>query len=117
MIAFWFDDLESGAPGWTHGTIGPQDDWQLGTPQGNAGDPGAAYSGSSVWANDLGMSGWNGAYANNTNNWLRSPYIDCSGQTGVHLAFQRWLGVEDGFFDQARIKINGTQVWMNPGIF
>ena len=68
-----------------------------------------------MWGNDLGMSGWNGAYANNINNWLRSPIIDCSGQTGVHLSFQRWLTVEDGIYDQARIKVNGTQVWVNPG--
>ena len=108
------DDFESGAPGWTHGRVATQDDWQLGTPQGASTDPSSAYSGANVWANDLGASGWNGAYANNVHNWLRSPSIDCTGYSQVHLVFQRWLGVEDGTYDQASILVNGTQVWTNP---
>jgi len=111
---FWFDDFESGSNGWTHGMIATQDDWQQGTPRGQAGDPSAAYSGIAVWGNDLGGTGFNGAYQNNVNNWLRSPIVDCTGRSGVHLRLQRWLTVEQGIYDQARIRVNGQQVWINP---
>lgn len=110
-----FDDFESISDnGWTHTQIATQDDWQRGTPQGNAGDPGGAFSGSKAWANDLGLSGWNGNYAANVENRLDSPDFDCSGAIGVHLRFARWLTVEDATYDHARIYINGQQVWQNP---
>ncbi|MEW6073560.1 MAG: M28 family peptidase [Planctomycetota bacterium] len=103
-----------GDQGWTHGMFATQDDWQRGVPQGLAGDPAAAYEGTSVWANDLGNSGWNGEYAANTWNWLKSPAIDCSAATSVLLRLQRWLTVEEGQYDQAEIRVDGTLVWTNP---
>ena len=30
------------------------------------------------------------------------------------LRFRRWLTVEDGIFDQARVRANGTELWVNP---
>jgi hypothetical protein len=112
-IAF-YDFEAANDQGWTHTQVATQDDWQRGTPQGNAGDPGGAFSGSKAWANDLGLSGWNGEYAANVENHLDSPGIDCSGTTGVHLRFARWLTVEDATYDHARIYVNGQQVWQNP---
>lgn len=100
--------------GWTHGQIATQDDWQRGAPMGLSGDPGGAFAGTRAWGNDLGPSGWNGAYANNVHNWLRSPVIDCSGASSVSLSFRRWLTVESSQFDKARILVNGAQVWINP---
>jgi len=100
--------------GWTHGMVATQDDWQRGTPMGKLGDPNAAFAGTKVWGNDLGGTGWNGAYTNNVSNWLRSPVVNCSAAGNVHLQFRRWLTVESGQFDQARIRVNGTQVWINP---
>ncbi len=110
----YFDDFEGGgAGGWTHGQVATQDDWQKGAPQGQSGDPGSAWSGSQCWGNDLGPSGWNGAYQNNVNNWLRSPVVDCSAASNVHLDFRRWLTVEAGVYDQAQVKVNGQVVWQN----
>ncbi len=100
--------------GWTHAQVATQDDWQRGTPQGKAGDPLAAATGAQCWANDLGLPGWNGEYAANAHNYLRSPVIDCSGRTGVRLRLKRWLSVEEGIYDHAKIEVNGNVVWENP---
>ena len=112
-IAF-YDFEAAGDQGWTHQQVNTQDDWQRGTPQGNAGDPGGAFSGSKCWANDLGLTGWNGNYASNVQNHLDSPTFDCSNAVGVRLRFRRWLTVEDALYDHARIYVNGNQVWENP---
>ncbi|MBD3179040.1 MAG: prepilin-type N-terminal cleavage/methylation domain-containing protein [Candidatus Latescibacteria bacterium] len=122
------DDFETDK-GWIHGENRTQDDWQRGTPMGNGGadhgnpDPSSAYSGSNVFANDLGASGWNGDYQNNVDNYLMTPagQLDCSGHTNLVLQFQRWLNVEQPAYDQAEIYIstNGhsgpwTRIWQNP---
>jgi len=103
-----------GDAGWTHAQVATQDDWQRGAPHGLGGDPAAAATGSSVWGNDLGGSGFNGIYQPNVNNWLQSPAIDCSGKSALHLRFRRWLTVEDGLYDQATVRVNGATVWSNP---
>jgi hypothetical protein len=100
--------------GWTHAQLATQDDWQRGAPQGKAGDPAAAFAGSSVWGNDLGSGNFNGEYQPDVSNYLESPAINCSGKSALHLRYQRWLSVEDGLYDQATIKVNGTTVWANP---
>ena len=100
--------------GWTHAQVATQDDWQRGVLYGKAGDPATAFAGTRAWGNDLGPTGWNGFYANNVNNWLRSPVINCSGAAQVFLEFRRWLTIESAQFDKARIRVNGTQVWINP---
>lgn len=110
----YFNDFEGATDeGWTHAQIATQDDWQRGTPQGQAEDPSSAFSGNSCWSGDLGGAGWNGIYQANVSNYLESPVIDCSGETGVKLRFARWLAVEEGYYDQARIQVNGTTVWEN----
>ncbi|MCB9915282.1 MAG: hypothetical protein H6828_09050 [Planctomycetes bacterium] len=117
LVPFWTDDFEVDR-GWTHASFGDtangSDDWQRGAPQGLAGDPSAAASGTQVWGNDLGVGGMNGAYQPNVHLWLRSPAIDCSGAVGVTLRYARWLTVEEGLFDQARIAVDGHEVWTNP---
>jgi len=110
-----FFDFEAGNDeGWTHAQNATQDDWQRGTPTGQAGDPSGAFSGQNCWGNDLGPSGWNGEYKSDVNNYLASPDIDCSAGTGTHLRFARWLTVEEGAYDQAQIRVNGQVVWENP---
>jgi hypothetical protein len=120
---FFTDNFETaGDNGWTHAVVSNQDDWQHNVPNGSSGssqgvgwsDPSSAFSGTRIWGNDLGPSGWNGAYMPNTENFLRSPAIDLSGAVGSKLAFRRWLTVEEGIFDQAQIRVNGTTVWSNP---
>lgn len=111
----WAADFEGpGDEGWVHAQIATQDDWQRGDPAGKAGDPASAFSGASSWGNDIGPDGYNGAYQPNVDNWLESPAITTLGQTGLHLRYRRWLTVEDGFYDQARISVGGTVVWGNP---
>lgn len=120
--AFYTEGFESGGPGWTSTLVAGQNDWQVGDPAGKSGtsggipwaDPQLAASGTNCYANDLGNGSFNGAYAANAQNFLRSPVIDCTGRTGVHLRFKRWLTVEDGVFDQAILSVNGVAVWQNP---
>ncbi|MBI5853376.1 MAG: hypothetical protein HZB39_20390 [Planctomycetes bacterium] len=119
---FFFDNFDGANLGWTHGMIATQDDWQLGAPAGRSGtsqgvawrDPAAAFSGANCWGNDLGGAGFNGSYAANVENWLRSPTLDLSGRSGVKLAFKRWLTVEEAIYDQATVRVNGAVVWQNP---
>ena len=118
---FWSDNFDGPAMGWTHALVANQDDWQQGDPFGKSGtsqgvswaDPQNAASGTNCWGNDLGPSGWNGAYQGNTINYLRSPNIDCTGRFGVAIRFNRWLTVEEGIYDQATLLVNGVQVWQN----
>ena len=118
--SFYLEDFESGANGWTHVTNnGNQDDWQLSSEQGlngaaaKSGDPGSAFSGTNIWGNDLGPSGFNGAYSNDVDNSLLSPALDLSLVRGATLRFRRWLTVEWGLYDYARVLVNGTEVWIN----
>lgn len=115
----YFNDFEgAGDEGWTHvyggGTSNDHDDWQRGTPAGKAGDPNGAFSGTKAWGNDIGGSGWNGEYQSNVNIRLVSPMIDCTGKTDVRLRYRRWLTVEEGQYDQARVRVAGNTVWENP---
>jgi len=116
LTVSFFDNMENGTNGWTHQQIQTQDDWMLGAPnqQGdNPYDPLSAWSGSNVWGNDLNPPGYQGNYANNVNNLLRSPTINCSDSFGTTLVYRRWLSVEKGIYDQATIEVNGAVVWSN----
>jgi hypothetical protein len=126
FVVFYSEGFESGAAGWTSVQVAAQNDWQVGDPAGKSGtsggiawaDPQTAASGVNCYGNDLGNTiggtTWNGAYAANVENYLRSPVIDCSGRTGVWLRFKRWLSVENATYDQARILVNGVPLWQNP---
>ncbi|MEY3160264.1 MAG: hypothetical protein RIT25_255 [Planctomycetota bacterium] len=112
----WFDNLET-ERGWTHGFVTSTDDWQRGQPFGRSGtsggvgwtDPGSAYSGTTVWGNDLGGTGFNGSYPNGVSNWLQSPSIPTQGLQGLTLRYRRWLTLAAG--DTARVLVNGTPVF------
>jgi len=102
-------------PGWTTG--GTQNDWRRAAPGTLEGQLDAldAVSGSMFYGNDLNeSSSWDVLYPANANNYLQSPVIDCSDHTGVHLRFKRHLTVEEGIYDVARVKVNGTEIWTNP---
>ena len=120
-VDYFVDGFESGINGWTHGLNQTQDDWHRsadeGAPNGTfgkAGDPQTAYAGVNIWGNDIGPSGFNGAYGNDVDNWLRSPTIDLTGAFGSKLRFRRWLTVEESEYDQARVLANGVELWVNP---
>lgn len=105
VMPLWCSDFDSGISDWT---VSP--DWEAGMPRGLGGDPRTAATGMAVAGSDLTKDG---LYAANGMSFAESPEIDLQGKTGVRLQLQRWLGVEDGFYDEARIVINNTQVWQN----
>ena len=115
-------DFESDDGGFTHALLAGEnregaDDWAWGTPNGLGGDPETASSGSMIWGNDLGgeVNGqqYNGEYQNSKHNRLRSPNFDVADYDSVILTYDRWLTVEDGFYDQALILMNDTEIWRN----
>ena len=105
VTELWCTDFESGATDWTK-----TGDWEADAPLGLAGDPKEAFAGTKVFGMDLTTDG---AYRSSVMSVAESPEIDLSGHTFVRLQYQRWLGVEDGFYDTARIFANGTPVWTN----
>jgi cysteine-rich repeat protein len=109
--ALWCADFEAGAADWTHGAAPTnRDEWEAGSPMGLGGDPRTAFGGTGVFGIDLSNDGM---YRPRVATWAESPEIDLAGNTNVRLQYRRWLGVEDGFFDKARIMANGTKVWGN----
>ncbi|MFN7972846.1 MAG: PKD domain-containing protein [Acidobacteriota bacterium] len=110
VTSIFCDNLDGGAPGWTH--TGTFDEWKLSTPKGKGYiDPLVATSAPNVWGTDLGQDG---NYQPTASCHLDSPAVDCTGRTGVHLLYQRWLNVMDRSTDQATIYVNGQPVWQNP---
>lgn len=89
------------------------DDWMFGTPGGLSNDPTVAFSGSGVWGNDLGGGNYNGAYQSSITNRLSSIPIETGGATTLILQYRRWLNVEDGYYDHARVYANDAEIWTN----
>lgn len=97
----YFDDFESGAPGWSHSGTG--DTWALGAPTSG---PGAAYSGSNLWATNLA-----GNYANGANASLVSPPILLDGDH-PSLRFAHWYDLETNWdFGYVEISTNDGATW------
>ncbi len=104
-------DFESDpfAEGWALGGLSSDFEWAAAT--GLSGlDPEAAFSGLFVIGNDIAGDG---GYNPFTDALLSSPQVDTGGFTNVRLHYRRWLSVEDGFYDQARIYSGGSTVWEN----
>ena len=107
-------------PTWTPTPVGPAPGSGPGAhPTGGGGqhgghDPSAGFTGQNVFGYNL-----SGDYANNlSEQTATTPRIDCTGVTGTHLTFYRWLGVEQPLYDHAyvRVSTNGstyTTVWQN----
>ncbi|MEZ4380969.1 MAG: MYXO-CTERM sorting domain-containing protein [Nannocystaceae bacterium] len=104
-------DFESDpfAEGW--GVSGLSSDFEWAPLAGLSGlDPDAPFSGLFAIGNDLAGDG---GYDPFTDALLASPQIDTQGFSEVRLQYRRWLSVEDGFFDQARIYAGGLTMWEN----
>jgi MYXO-CTERM domain-containing protein len=97
---------------WQSGSVFGSNDWEWGTPAGglSSGDPFEAYSGTGVFGNDLSADG---RYDANASSFARTPVVDTSTHDQIRLQYRRWLGIEDGFYDQARILANDVEVWSN----
>ncbi|MCB9761892.1 MAG: hypothetical protein H6739_18835 [Alphaproteobacteria bacterium] len=121
LIEIRCDDFEDELGGdYTHELLSGDDDlgandWQLGTPLGEGGDPDFAWSGDNVWGNDLGAGNWNGEYQNSKHNRLTSAPFDVSDypKDALLVQFRRWLTVEDGYYDHARVMVDGEEAWSN----
>jgi cysteine-rich repeat protein len=105
VTPIWCAGFESGAGDWMMSS-----DWEAGAALGLGGDPKQAATGANVLGMDLSQDG---AYVASGMSYAESPEIDLQGKTGVRLQLQRWLGVEDGFFDKAKLSVNGTELWKN----
>ena len=105
-----FEDNPFGE-GWRAG--GAPGVWQWGLPGGNrgVGDPGVASSGTRILG--TGTSASAGGYPARATTWIESPTIDIGHWSDVRLHYRRWLNVEDGFFDQASIRVNDEVTWQN----
>ncbi len=101
----WCADFESSSSEWTS-----SDDWEIGEPRGLATDPKLAHGGTGVFGTDLTKDG---AYAKSATTFAETVEIDLEGRTDTRLQLWRWLAVEDGFYDHARILINDELVWSN----
>jgi MYXO-CTERM domain-containing protein len=99
-------------PPWTSGIFagGGPDLWQWGEPQGLGDDPAEAFQGTRVVGTALDGTG---QYTPGIDIWLRPPRIDVGQYSDVHLQYRRWLNVEDGYYDDAKILANGELAWQN----
>ncbi len=82
--------------------------WQVGSwaPDSAASDPEEAFDSTDhIWQI--------GSYPRVSANEISFEAIDTGPYTNVRLQFQRHLAVEDGFYDQAYIQINGENLWEN----
>ncbi len=89
------------------------DDWTHGTPTGLANDPDAAFTGRKVWGNDLGGGEYNGEYQPDIHNRISTPAVDALGNERLIVQYRRWLNVEDGYYDRARVLANAGVIWEN----
>ena len=112
LMPLYCTDFEADpfADGWRTADDGH---WQWGSPGGSRefGDPSAAYSGSRVVG--TGLAATAGGYPERTVTWIESPLIETGQWSDVRLHYRRWLTVQDGYFDQARVLVNGEQAWAN----
>jgi hypothetical protein len=110
-VPIYCNDFESQIDDWVFSdSKGGEGDFEWGVPEGQAGDPAAAYSGQKVIGDRLGGGG---AYGMNRTVSATSPVIDVGAEESVRLQFRRWLGVYDGAQDRATIYVNEAPVWQN----
>jgi hypothetical protein len=97
----WFDDLETGAPGWSvvPDPMGTDMNWMLGKP--NNGLESSAHSGTNAWGSDLNGQQFN-LFASS---FLFTPVIDLSGLSHATLTFWDCYDFSSGL-EQGQILIS-----------
>jgi uncharacterized membrane protein len=104
LNCYYFQDFEADDGGFT--TSGTNSSWAWGAPTSG---PGAAHSGSNVWATNLA-----GDYNNDEDSYLESPDIDLSGLAGqtILLSWWQWLSTESGYdFASVEVSKDGGSTW------
>jgi hypothetical protein len=103
-----FEDRNPFSDGWVTTGEG-RSRWEWGEAESSLGsDPPFAYSGTKLLAQGIGSD-----YEPDSVTSVTLPPIDVGQYSDVRLQFRRWLAVEDSFFDQARVTVNGRQAWIN----
>ncbi len=101
----WCSDFENGSNGWSS-----TGNWSVGSTGAGAYDPKTPFAGTGMYG--LNLTG-DGSYRARATTKAQSPDVDVAGYDKVHLRYRRWLTIEDGFYDQAKIVVNGETVWTN----
>ena len=113
-LYFWSLDTD---PGWD-----TEGDWEWGVPEGRGGsdggpDPSSGATGDHVYGYNL-----SGDYDDRQRaRYLTTDSLDLSGAYGATLSFKRWLGVEEGIYDNADVQVSTdggdtwTILWANSG--
>ena len=92
-------DMETD-PGWT--LEGGPNGWAYGTPAGVGGDPASGSTGDNVIGFNL-----SGQYDNDiSRTCATTPAIDITGLEDLTLTFDRWLGVETSWYDDAGVEFS-----------
>ncbi len=104
----WADDMESGAPGWTHGDDSAQTIyWHI--------DSYMAYSGNSWWCGSPSITA-DGGYGNLWRQYLTSPYVDWTGYSYPVLQYVFRCDTEAGFdYAYAQAESAGAFLNLNKG--
>jgi hypothetical protein len=99
----WYDDMESGAPGWTHGDDSAQPYyWHI--------DSYMAYSGNSWWCGSSAITA-DGGYGNLWKQYLTSPYIPT---VGTYPAVSFMVRYDSEYnFDFTYVQAESLGAWEN----
>jgi len=106
----WCDKFDALPDAWTRAaSLGAA--WQWAPPRGDD-DPTAAYTGSHVFGTVLDRDG---RYMANDVSYAETPSIDLTGVTTARLQYWRWLTVQDGAADKAKIIATpfNAVLWQN----
>ncbi len=111
----WFDNLETGAPGWSvvpDPAGGSDINWTLGTP--NNGLASSAHSGANAWGSDL--NGDQSVFVAST--FLYAPIIDLSGLKSATLTFSNVFDFSrlDPYFNAYYVEDGGVFVSTNSSV-
>ncbi len=133
VITAFFDNFDPWPdPGWIHGANTGTSSWQHGTPMGGNGQNSNIYSNddpltdhtsntdNKVWGQGLSNTDGDGlgGYYDSSDEWLKSPAIDCSGLSNTVLSFWRYANFEPNW-DESYVEIstdgvNFTQLTSEP---
>lgn len=128
VVTAFSDDFDPWPdPGWIHGAGTGTSSWAHGTPQGGDGQNSNIYSNpdpttdhtsnldNKVWGQGLSATDGDGLGGHNdsSNEWLKSPAINCSGLSNTVLSFWRYANFETNW-DEAYVEISTNGSTFTP---